>query len=282
MTYTKDPNITYTEMAIYIDNTVYSDNRDDDKIFQYCYQLCHMLGRNARYFKDYDILDKYAVFMATQIYLRLTNVKQFELDNNGVPKLEKVKSVLNYCKKTQYQYKVQFEKEHYAQSISEESYDIQPEFNFDNSLRSYIDRLNFCEFNLTFDNIDRTCKSFLSTIPYKKDTADWLNIYASVMLTFLNDITFSRKQLERIEHLKSTDRYRDYHMSGFYAELNNQKPVLYHLPAHMSNYIKVLTRELKHIIAEDLQQILHTKVSTDLSETITYSKLNQLGDDDEN
>lgn len=265
MTYQKDNSITYTEMGMFIDTNVYSENPDVETIYRYLYLIIHMLSKHDRMFKHNYDYDKFSLYMASKIYFRLTNKDQFIYKEDGTPKLEKVKSVMNYIKQTIGVYKIRYQKEEFAQNISHEEYELDVEYSFDTILQSYVDKLNFCDFNLTFGNIDRTCKEFLKRIPYKSNSVEWLNIYTSVMMTFLKRLTVTPQQQERLKYLQDKVKCKDYHIMDIYNELDRQEPVLYHLPQHMSNYIDVLSRQLKHIVARDLSDIYHTNISTDLN-----------------
>ena len=263
MTYKKDPNITYNQMAIYIDENIYSENADIQLIYEYMYHIIYMLAKQYRYFKHHQDYDKFAIFMSSQLYIRYHNKDQFILKEDGTPKLEKVKSVMNYIKQTIGSYKIQYQNKEYAQNITKETYDLDVEYSFDNVLHAYIDKLNFCEFNLTFDNIGKTCKSFLKSIPYKYNSVMWINIYLSVMLTFINRLTLEEKHIQKLKHLEDKIKCKNYHLMDIYDELDREAPILFHLPSHMSNYIDVLCRQLKHLIAKDLSDIYHTNISSD-------------------
>ena len=121
--------------------------------------------------------------------------------------------------------------------------------------------MTFCDFELTLANISNTCRKFLKSIPYKQNSSEWLNIYTSVMLTFLNNVTMTNRQIDRLNHLESTVRLTDEHVVKAYSEESQQTPILFHLPDSMSDYILVLSRQLKKIISNDLTYILHTRVS---------------------
>ena len=65
-------------------------------------------------------------------------------------------------------------------------------------------------------------------------------------------------------------------ISNLVEDLDNQKinfilknldkdPILFHLDSNLSNYIKVLTRELKHFIAEQLSIQTHSYIDSDSS-----------------
>lgn len=50
MTYKMPRGVTYTEMAIYIDNHIRDERRDECLIFEYLYHLSYMLARKGSYF----------------------------------------------------------------------------------------------------------------------------------------------------------------------------------------------------------------------------------------
>ena len=264
MTYKKDPDITYNQMAMYIDANIYTEDPDIELIYQYMYHIIYMLSKHYKYFKHNEDYDKFALFMAGQLYIRYTNKDQFVLKDDGTPKLSKVKSVMNYIKQTIGVYKIQYQNKEYSQNLSKEKYDLDVEYSFDNVLHSYIDRLNICEFGLTLDNIGKTCRRFLKSIPYKQNSSTWINIYLSVMITFMNRVTLRTKHIEKLKKLEDKLKCKNYHIMDIYDELDREPPILFHLPQHMSNYIDVLCRELKHIIAKDLSEIYHTNISSDL------------------
>lgn len=257
--YQKPKDVSYTDMCIYIDTHVY-DEFDEHLVFEYLYHLAGMFAKKGKYFIHSQDYDSFAIFAATQLYMRLIDPRQFPSDSGEI-KLPRIKSILNYIKTVIYPLKVDFQQEHFSQLIEEEVLP-ETEYNFNAILSKQISNLDITEFGLTLQDIAKTCEKFLSTIPYDKKSVDWHNIYTSVMLTFLSSITLRNSHIERIEHLASTMRLEDYHYDIFYREAR-QDIILYHLPEHMKNYIDVLCRQLNHILAKDLCDILNTKVHTD-------------------
>lgn len=265
MTYTKPKDVSYVDMCIYIDNNVYNpEGFDEEKVYEYLYHIEHMLARTGRIFNDYKYYGDFAIYSANKLYFRLTNPKQFEFDENNNPKMDKVKSILNFAKSTLHHFRIDFQQSEYCQCISKDAYIDEISYDFNNLLQSELDDLNCCEFGLTFSNIDKTCKQFLNTIPVKRDSSEWLNIYVSVMLTFLNTVTLNNIQKRRIKHLTNTGRLRDEHIYNAYESARNSKAILFHLDESMNDYILVLSRQLRHLIAKDLTDILHTNISNDM------------------
>ena len=265
MTYKKDNDLSYLDMSLYIDKEIYTENPDVETVYKYLYLIIYMLSKNSHMFLHNDDYDKFALYMASHIYFRLTSKNQYIYNEDGSPKVEKVKNVMNYIKKTIGIYKVRYQNEEFAQNISKEEHELDVTYSFDNILQTYVDKLNFCEFNLTFNNIDKTCEEFLKTIPYKQGTVEWLNIYTSVMMTLLKRLTPTPEHIEKLKTLNKRLSCQTHNIADIYDDLNLQEPVLYHLPQHMKNYVDVLSRQLKHIVAKDLSDIYHTNISMDVN-----------------
>lgn len=248
MTYTKPLDVTYTQMAIWIDEHVYTKNVDESLLYEYLYHLSNMLAGQASYFSTALEYDHFALYSASRLFQRLYNPKQFELDDNQQPKMKQIKSILNYIKKVIYPYKVDFEMEF---SIENKNMDVIQVGSFDLGSHmiesaSLFDRL---EFSVSIDSIASIVRSHLKKIPKRKNSSEWTNIYLSCMLTLLDSITLTRAMLSKYDALKLK---KEEYLDSVYEELRYQKPTLYHLPDSMSNYIRVLVNELRHVLASEL------------------------------
>ena len=261
MMYEKPKDLTYTDLCIYVDEHVYEDNHDVELVYKYIYLIVLMLAQQGRVFEKHKYYDPFALYAATRIYLRLTNKKQYELDRNGEPKMVRIKSVLNYAKRVLYPMKVDFEQSEYAQSLGPVVEDSS--FNYESVVRTSLDGIALVEFNMTLDDVNKTCKHFLKSIPYKQTSSEWLNIYTSVMLTFLNMVTLSKSHQKYIQYLQENNSLTDRKLATDFNEEYNMKPILFHVDESMSDYILVLARQLRYIISEDLSNILHTSMDRD-------------------
>ena len=118
MTYS-NPNIKYTDMCIYIDAHAYEEDRNDDLIFEYLYHITKMLAHKSNYFNKPKYYDDFGIYAAGKLFLRLINPKQFDINpDTGLPRLTKIKSILNYAKTKIYPLKVEFEQENYYQMLA--------------------------------------------------------------------------------------------------------------------------------------------------------------------
>lgn len=243
MTYTKPTNVSYTDMCIWIDNNVYTDTCDDLKLYEYLYHLANMLAHEHKYFIKYEYYDEFALYSASKLFMRLRDPRQFSSD--GLPKLTQVKSVLNYLKTVIYPYKVDFEQQFYAESTQEFSITLTDTYDLGTHLSEETTVFDRIEFSTTLSEINSIIKQFLGKIPRKLHDPEWDNIYVSCMLTLLDSITVTQEILESSESISD-----NISLDKVYKQLNDNPPILYHLDSSMSNYIKLLVNEIKHLIAK--------------------------------
>ena len=282
--YNKPKDLKYTDMAIYIDENIYREDlseEEKEKIYEYIYHLVKMLAYKEKFFNKDFYYEDFAIYAATNIYMRLTSPKQFIYNESGEPNLSKIKSILNYIKAVIYPRKVKFEQEFYAQTTSEESYEIltNSPYSFSDKLYEFTDDLNIVEFNNCLEDVCKTAKSFLKKIPYPRDSVEWINIYISCLLTFINYITLPNSEIESVNNFESyEDRLR--HIQVAFQRQQKDEPILYHLDSSMSNYVKVLVTELKHAIAKDLSSLTHTYIPSNSGvNRLMLASINGLEDD---
>lgn len=261
MTYRKPSNVKYVDMAKYIDDHVYTKDCDDVLVFKYIYFLISMLAHQAQYFKSAQYYDDFALTGASRVFMRLKNPKQFETDPDGKPRMEMIRSVLNYIKRTLYPMKVDFEQENYVQShLKDEDGIIEPGISFKDQLIETVDELSLVDFEVYLGDINRTIFAFLKKIPHKRNSAEWLNIYTSCLLTLLNSVTLSNANLNKVKNLGEIFYTKSYLIDKMYKEERENAVILYHLPQEMHDYILVLTNRLRRIIARDLSTTMRTYI----------------------
>lgn len=268
MTFNK-PTERYVDMAKYIDDNVYTENCDENIIYEYLYQLANMLAHKNSFFTKKDDYDYFSIYAANHLWFRLNNPKQFELNSDGSPSMQKIKSILNYIKKTIYPMKVDFEQEHYCSNISTvEALSGSEALTF--SIMRSADALNVVEFSLHLGDCIQTIHEFLKSLPYEYKSKTWNNIYLSCLLTFLNSVTLSNKQKARIKHLDEINMIKDYLLEEMLQEESENAVILYHLDDSFHDYIFVLNKRIKHAIAADLSSCLHSHI---YSEAVVTSML---------
>lgn len=256
MTYYRKPsNITYTQMCIWIDENAYKEDCDEELLFEYLYHISRMLAYKRRFFEKADYYDDFAIFMATRIFMRFKNKKQF----SGNGKLEKIRSVLNYAKSVLYSTKVQFEELNYAQNyVSLDEKDIPYDYSLHDSIVSTIDDLCISDFKAYLGDLVRTARGFLYSLPHR-DKAEIDNIYTSCMLSFLSSVVLSNKNKEKMKKLTDSGKLTPEHIDKMYKSERENSIILYHIDPSMKPYITVLVNELRHLFAKDLMTILSDK-----------------------
>ena len=274
MLYKKPKGVKYTDMAIYVDNHIYTDDYDEDLVFVYLYHLAYMLARKNNWFKRADYYENYSVYTATRVFLRLTNPKQYIIKEDGEPKMSKIKSCLNYMKMIAYPCKVDFEQQEYAQTLidkEDDEYNIQ--YTFSAQLADSIDKMNLVEFKYCLGDIIETARNYIDKIPYRTQSKKWENIYLSCLLTYLNSITIRKTELNRLKGLKN-QMSAVYSLDEAYASEVGDNVILYHLKDNMHDYIYVLTNGMRKAMANDLCNLLHTYIpSTSGMKNLIFNEL---------
>src|SRR5574344_199194 len=121
MLYRKPKHLKYTDMCIYIDTHIYTDNYDEQLVYQYLYLITDMFAKKGRYFDNEHDYEDFASQFASYVFMRLLSEKQYKLKEDGNPVLPKVKSVLNYIRGCIYQRRIQWERDYFRSDISDRS-----------------------------------------------------------------------------------------------------------------------------------------------------------------
>ena len=254
--YQKPQNITLVDMCIYIDNTVYTQECDDQKIFEYLYHIIKMKAKEKKYFHKLFYYEDFAIYGATRVYMRLVNPKQNIILPDGTPKLKKIKGVLNYVNSILYALKVDFEQTEYYQSPYYNDNNDFITFNFNNV---YLTSQNYTpekiEYKLVLQDVYTICNEELQKLKHLYKSNVWKNICFSVKLSLLDQLTLSKKEYPYINHLFKTGRLTDeYIIKKFNQQKDNVK--LFHLSSDYKKYILLLTRIIKKKIAIYISNML--------------------------
>lgn len=257
MTYHKPANMKYTDLAIYVDSEIYSDNCDEDKCFQYLYLLFYMIAYKSKYFNNSKDYDEYALYGASQLFLRYRNNKQFDTEGKSLPK---IKSCLNYIKRIAYPLRVNYQKSTFAQQFTSDQmadhnlYELTAkEVGKAKSINNGLMRVDL-EFYLS--KIASTVHQYLQTLPYTKQPDILHRIEISCLLTLLKAVTLNNNNRQRLESRLRRNLPVEDLLISIYEEEAQEVPTLWHLDKNMSNYIAVLVNKLKKLIAKDLYSII--------------------------
>ena len=245
-------------MAIWIDDNYQRNDCDDVKLYEYLYHLLYMIAHQHSYFRTLDQYDDYALQGASRLFMRLKDDRQF----GDCATLRPIKSILNYIKTVSYAFKVDFEQSNFIET-SEDIFILHSDnLNLSNYIAEESDIFDKIDFQQSLSSVSLIVKDYLKTIPYKKNSAEFKNIYISCLLTLLNSITIVA---DKVKEIAKQPMNIDNALTRLYKKSRYDDPILYHLPSSMSNYIKVLVREIEHAVAKELSVLTGTKVSSEIS-----------------
>lgn len=261
MTYNKPPNMTFTAMAIYFDNNIYTSDRDDNILYQYLYHICYMLACKLRYFRDYEDYDEFALYASAKIYLRYSSKDVCE----STPLEKRYISILNYTKAVMYPLKVDYQRETYAQT-----YDYKKEYkaeNFVNLTKESIQK-DYSEglYESVIDALKllpKIIKKIVKETPYRNDVLMSKKLYMSCLLTFINSMTLSNKKIEKIKRKKDINKKEDLFLKNLQRE-KQDAVMTWHLDDSFKDYISVLTNKIRREINNDINDI---QISYSLSDS---------------
>lgn len=271
MTYKKDPKIKYWEMAKYIDDHVREPHCDEQKCFEYMYHLFYVLAVKGKMFKTSVDYDQYALYGATQLFLRYRK-------ENINPDLKPIKSSLNYIKKILYPCRVDYQQENFAERFTTESLDegTTEQLAYDNAVKARTTCMDLLAVDAQYclGQISATMKQILRNSPYHGNKVMTKNIYQSCLLTFLKSITMSNKNIARVENKVERKLPTENLREQIYAKEKLDDVVLYHLDGSMRNYVDTLVKRLRHQIAKDLKYLIGSySISDDVVRDILESPL---------
>ena len=270
MIFKKPKDVRYVDMCIYIDEKLKQQNISEEEsslIYEYLYHIIYMLSVKNKYFNKEVYYDEFAITLATDVFHRLfTNPKLNELDENGQPKLTKIKGCLNYIKAILYGRKVTFEQQNYSQKYIDMEY-INSDVSCTN-ITSYSYSRDNMQFNLGLDmsmyldTLSKTIKHFLYTnSPYKKDKLLMKNIYISCMISILKSLLFTINDEEGIKNKYTKPDAKFRYLCKEYKQNRDNCVTLYHLPHKYKDYITLLVRQLYTLIGKDIQELCSTNIS---------------------
>lgn len=157
----KKPTIKYTDMCIYVDANIGKQDADVEKIYEYLTMISYMLAVKKKLFSLEDYYDKYAHYIASSVYMRMTSKK---------PGLEPVKSCLNYIKSIITKRKSTFEALEYGYTTEPDTIENEAFKNFnENKARFSLNPFASIEANEYFSSISNIIYDIILQGPYKDD-----------------------------------------------------------------------------------------------------------------
>lgn len=280
MIYEKPRDVRYVDMAIWVDANAYNEGCNQETLYEYLFHLARMISRKRRLFEKSTEFDDFAVYAASRYFFRLMDKRQFEIDENGDPRMPRIKSILNYIKKTIYPVKVDFLDEMRKSAKVEENSE-ESELALHNILQESINGINVAEFDIYLNDIAKTVREYFNKIPKKIKSAEWQNIYISCLLSFINSITLRKGFVKNVSHFINESRLKPETLEKMYRVERDDGVILFHLPESMEGYITVLVNGMRKAIAEDLSSILHENIGTDTmsKDLLIQSLMDNVGDE---
>lgn len=266
--YKKPPNLSFSDLCIYIDKCVETDSiteENENTIYEYLVILVNMLSRKYKYFKTNEDYEDFAFWEATDLFMRLKN-----------PNLSKIKSILNYIKGSLYGQKVKYQKLYYSEVITPDVTDTAINLNLSNYSKQLFETLsdfNKVEIEQSIRQIPTTIRSFLDKKLSIISKQDYQNIYVSILLSLLDSITLNKKFSEKVISKNNSSEYRQLFIRNLFE--SQQKIILYHLPETAESYIAILIKQLKSILIEDLSYSGDYFINSS-DEISSYVEMNQL------
>lgn len=254
MIFTKDPKTRYVDMAIYVDDHIYSGNYDGELVYQYLYFLIYMLAKKKKYFSSEKVYDDFSIWLATKMYVRLTDPRQFDEKE----KLEKITSVLNYLKGILYAKQVEYNSElGFQTTLGKFQSKYVKDFDDDALVEYYRGSIESHNNDViraaTLDLLETIPNLFqkeLNKSPYKANKAMMHSLYISCLLTFIKTTTLSNHQLERLN--KSLLKHPNIDVSRLGAT-TTVEIVLWNVPDYLSDYVKLLYNRVRAVVIDEVK-----------------------------
>lgn len=257
MIFKKPPNMRYTQLAMFVDAHIRDkDEKTQQLCFEYIWHLFYILAVKGKMFNSGRDYDEYALYAATQLYLRYKKE-----DNEKGANLKPIKSCLNYIKRILYPLKVNYQKANFEQVFQEGSLQGNAPTQILDDKISDIRNLNSSlvsvECNYYLSSIHSSIRGILEKTPYRNNKVILHNLYISCLLTFLKSITLSKRSLARLEDRKAKKLSLEGVLDQLYArESREDNIVLYHLDSSMHNYVAFLFNKIKKEVVKDLNYII--------------------------
>lgn len=263
MTYNIPPGLTFTKMAMYFDEHINDEERDDGLLYQYVYHLVYMLARQKNYFQKYTDYDAFAIYAATKIYLRAINQPREDSDSKTKP----IKSILNYTKAVLYPMKVDFQKETYEEIINP---NIDNRINGDKLLDNMHTAIQsdyklglFEEIFSQLEILPRYIEEVVQESPYKNDVLTARRLHMSILISFLKGITISNTGLEKVKRREAKNLKTDEVVLKMLEKEKENSTTVWRLKDSMLNYVEVLTNKVRKKFGQDLVELSQSFLLTD-------------------
>ena len=245
MTFYKPKELTYTQIAQWVDSNHMSTDCDENKLCEYIYHLVVLKTQQCCYFKESEQIDDFSLYCTSKLLQKIYSCRE---------KQESLKSIVNYIRTVISPWKAEYIREFCTGSAESNIAD----FDLSDFSDYLIDTASQCDYNsYWFEciNVSDVIRKYLKQIPRKKNSAEWSNIYTSCLLTLQDRIktASSAKKTSDTNDPKVIDR--------IIRNIKKRPPILYHIEDSKANYITTLVNELTHALASEISHTTASKVS---------------------
>ena len=279
MNFTKPEGKKYTDLCIEFDKEFYEPNRNDDKLYQYMCIIFRMLAFKKGYFKNFRDYDAFAQFAGSIVYMRFIKKQA-----NG----ERVKSLLNYAKKSLYGLKVNYQNEMFNSTTELDAVDEFVNEGIKNGMRESIQSDYARDFLVSeiyeeLSHIIDVVDSVVDASHHCKNAISRRNIRMSCMLTLLSQITLRNDSLRKLEAKRESNANRN---DEFFIRLMEQEreeePLLWNLPKSMGACVSVLVNKIRKRLGEEINETKNKyTLPDDVLDNIVASTYGELFPDNE-
>lgn len=243
MTFNRPKDLTITQMAQWVDNTV-DVQENQDRLVEYLYHIVYSHAVRASLFNDYQQYDDFSLFCVSKLLFRFSNKEE-----------PRVKSIVNYIRTVITPWKAEYIRDFCVgdAEINLCEFDISDFGDYLVDASSAYDKHSYSFYSVKITDV---IKQQLLKIPVKKNSCEWYNIYTSCLLTLQDRIisatTLCKKHIAK-EHPELVNR--------IIRSLRLTPPILFHVEESKASYITVLVNEIIHAISAELTHYTHTNVS---------------------
>lgn len=249
----------HARMAVYIDHYMYKPQkeRDDLLIYQYIYHITYMLACKRKMFQTARDYDMYALYSAGKVYGRIINQKQF-ITESGQEPMKKITSILNYIKASLLGMKVSYQREEFQMvydpnlGFDSTSYELAVK---DSIKKDYTNQYIIEDTIDMFKKIPSITRKVVKSTPYSSDPIMFRRLYISCLLSFLNSITLTNKEKEKISKKESSGKNIDEIKYQYIDNKTDNSVILWRLDNKLYNYVDILVKRVKAKAADELGEV---------------------------
>lgn len=266
--------MTLTEKAMYIDRVMKEETHDPAIVYKYLKDIIFVLSIKKRLFKNPEYYEDFSWDAAGSVYMRL--IRPIEEGS----RLKPIKSVLNYIKLILYGMSDKYAQQYFSQVI-----DTNRMANGEAAKAALNELIIYPALKSNRENSAIMLKNYVDSFPkilkeaiknnkYNTSKTIHENLYLSILLSFINNLTFTKLDDQRLQTTWSKDpnvnntRYNTL-KTQLINKLLKQEAIKYNLDEEVSNYINLLFINTKEKVAKELRSYIDDeRLSDDIMESL--------------